>query len=511
MQIAILQHNPHLGNHSANAKSLTTVAKFLGLGDDGLCLTSAFALSGNPWPSIAEVGGFFKRLQEAQKELEGSPVRFLLQTQSEDLPYWLIAQGKEQEKTSSSCLTFENISVFAPFGASAYTAQNIKTEEIPREAHLIYLSCADRFCDGFDPQVPLTELAKKTGLPLVYVNTCGAADSIVFGGQSMLISAEGEVLAKLEAFQEDVYVFEFDGKNINAPEHYLPSVNEDGKLFQAACLSIKDYAKKCGIKKAVIGMSGGMDSALIACLACEALGAENVLGIMMPSKYSSDHSVKDATSLMRNLGMQYESISISEITQSFENTLQGFFDSLEPLANPETDTTPENIQARTRGNLLMAIANRTGSMVIGTGNKSEAAMGYCTLYGDTVGALEPISDIYKTRVYALAKWYNDFRQEGVIPQNILTKAPSAELRPDQKDEDSLPPYPVLDAVLHMILEQGQDPNEVSHTDLSSEDKKVILSRLAISEFKRQQSPFVVRLTSCAFGSEWVPPICAKTF
>ena len=550
MQIALLQTNPKLGAFKQNAERVCSSLQAMALGSEGnlqldkaaVCLTSSFALCGNPWKSISYVGGFCERMGQASAMLSKCACRVLASSFSDAPrspecaslePVYFLSGAPQKTIFKEDCLEIDSLVFFAPHDLASTSFDALI---VPSGVHIIYLACAHRFYEGFDVETALVNLAKRVHLPVVYVNTCGATDGIVYAGRSMLVSKEGAVLASLHAFTEDALIFEFNGTEIecgptpachlslleSSPESpsesfglsvplVTPRLEKDAALFMGASLAIKDYAQKCGIKQALIGMSGGMDSALVAALACEALGAENVLGIMMPSKYSSEHSVDDAVLLMKNLGMAWHSITISSITEAFETALEPSFSTLVPFANKEDDLTPDNIQARTRGNLLMAFANRSSRMVIGTGNKSEAAMGYCTLYGDTVGALEPISDIYKTRVYDVAAWYNEWKKTEIIPMNIFTKAPSAELRPDQKDEDTLPAYPLLDRILEQILEKGMDPNSIEDPELTQENKQIILSRLVASEFKRKQSPFVVALSSCAFGHVWNAPITSKAF
>ena len=508
MQIAILQNNPKLGSYLDNTKMLTSMIENLKVSQDVVCLTSSFALCGNPWKSIAHIGAFSHRLQQAFDLATQIPANLLAQRFHETEPIWELKGINQTKSFKEVSFEIDSIKFFAPHNASYASLEKL---QIPKGTQIVYLACADRFYEGLDLENVLVRFAKRINLPVIYINTCGATDGIVYAGQSMLITQKGEVLARLQTFEEDSFVFDFDGTHLACVPKITPRLDNNANLFLGASLAIKDYATKCGIKQALIGMSGGMDSALVAALACEALGSENVLGIMMPSKYSSDHSVADAILLMKNLGMTWHSIPISHITDAFEKTLEPSFSTLKPLENNAQDLTPDNIQARTRGNLLMAFANRTSRMVIGTGNKSEAAMGYCTLYGDTVGALEPISDIYKTRVYDVALWYNSWKKNQAIPESIFTKAPSAELRPDQKDEDTLPPYPLLDKILEQILEKGMDPNSIEYPELTPIDKHVILSRLSASEFKRKQSPFVVALSSCPFGHIWNTPITSKMF
>ena len=257
---------------------------------------------------------------------------------------------------------------------------------------------------------------------------------------------------------------------------------------------------------AVLGLSGGMDSALVACIAAEALGAENVLAVLMPSRWSTDHSENDAEILAKNLGIQALTARITPIMDAFDSVLSPLFAGLPAVDN---DLTADNIQPRIRGTLLMAFANRLGRAVLGTGNKSENAAGYCTLYGDTVGALEPIGDIYKTDVYAVARWYNDMRGQEIIPEHIFTKAPSAELHPGQVDEDNLPPYEVLDAILRELLENGANPETLVVPGVADDVVRSVVRRVAASEFKRHQSAPALKLSSCALGVDWHMPAVAK--
>ncbi len=508
MKIAIIQNNPHLGNYDFNCEQLNLEFKKF---PDALCLTSAYAFIGNPWQGLSKIGGFAQRLGLAKNKLFHDS-SILIQTLEncsdlENKPVWLLKNQTNDNKIEQDVIRVNDICFYAPFDCKADKLEQLK---IPYEAKMVYLACSDQFYDGLDLENVLIKMAKKWQLPIVYVNNCGACDGIIYAGHSMLIAKNGQVLAKLAPFSEDDFCFDFDGENISCTPK-ITRFEKEQYLFEATVLSIRDYAKKCNIKQAVLGISGGMDSAFVATLACEALGSENVTGIMMPSKFSSDHSLADAKQLIKNLNMASHIIPITEIVDGFEKNLSPCLNSLPSLKNPELDLTLDNLQARVRGNLLMAYANRTSAMVLGTGNKSETAMGYCTLYGDTVGALEPIGDIYKTRVYDIANWYNEFKKQEIIPENIFTKAPSAELRPGQKDEDSLPPYPLLDDFLYQLLEENKDIEQISVSKLDNEDKNNILNRLKFSEFKRKQSPFIVSLSVCSFGQNYNLPVCAKGF
>lgn len=504
MRFYLYQINGKLGDMQANAQKVLAFAQ--NLEKDCCTLLPSLPLIQHPCTEISHVGGFLERVQK--EKLPCTHTNILFESLAADGEFSWETRGNFVQE--GKIFKIENTAVYAPHCPQENFADFLDKLSVPHEANLIYLAAAHQFCEGFSVHAELSRFAKKHKKNVVYLNACGASDGTVFAGQSMVFNAQGFMLLQLNPFCEDSAYFDFDGKSIQAENKIFPSVPADGMLFLAAKQAIHDYAYKTGIKRAVIGLSGGMDSALVAAMACEAMGNKNVTGIIMPSQYNSQTSMDDAINLAKNLGITYYIIPISDITRSFESALAGSFANEEPFSK-ENDTTFENIQARTRGNLLTAFANRIGAMVIGTGNKSEAAMGYCTLYGDTVGAMEPIADIYKSRAYGVARWFNEFKKQDCIPENIFVKAPTAELRPNQKDEDSLPPYPFLDAVLYQLLEQGKDPETISSEHLSPEDIKLIYRRLKASEFKRKQCPFPVILTCCPFGKKWNPSSSAKVF
>lgn len=514
MRFYLYQLNSKLGDMQKNAEKIAAFTK--DFGKDCCTLLPSLPLIGQPYEEISHVGGFLERVNKQTLSCTTTNILYeslapLQNFSKQDFLRLRFSWETRGEFTQQGTLfTLHGLNIFAFHIPQNNFADFLAALPVPENTDLVYFAAAHTFYDGFSMQELLADFAKKHHKALVYVNACGASDGTVFAGQSMLFDKNGSMLLQLQPFCEDSAYFDFDGNIIQAQEKDIPQISADGLLFSGAREALSDYAKKTGIKKAVIGLSGGMDSALVACIACEAMGSENVTGILMPSQYNSKESLDDALALAKNLGMPFHIVHISAIAKSFENALKASFAKIEP-ANRENDTTPENIQARTRGNLLTAFANRIGAMVIGTGNKSEAAMGYCTLYGDTVGALEPIADIYKSRAYAVAKWYNDQKGKEIIPQNVFVKAPTAELKPGQKDEDTLPPYPYLDKVLYQLLEQGKAPEEIHEEHLTSEDIALIYHRLKTSEFKRKQCPFPVILSSCPFGKTWNPSSSAKVF
>ncbi len=335
-------------------------------------------------------------------------------------------------------------------------------------------------------------LAKKYNTAIIYLNQLGANDELVFDGSSLIYNHRGELLYRASAFEEELIYIETETLFQPALEITPPDRDDISTINQILQLGTRDYVTKTGFKKVVFGLSGGIDSAVVAALAAEALGPENVLGIMMPSPYSSEHSVHDAVKLAENLGINYR---IVKIDQPFN----AFIDMLNQGEGPRQDLAEENLQARLRGNILMHISNREGYLTLVTGNKSELAVGYCTLYGDMAGGLAILADVPKMMVYELANYLNDNHGREIIPRRIITKAPSAELRPNQKDEDSLPPYDVLDPILQMYLENNLSPAEIIETGYDKDIVQKVIRMVETSEFKRRQAAPGLRISPNSFG------------
>lgn len=346
-------------------------------------------------------------------------------------------------------------------------------------------------------------------LPLLYANQVGANDDLIFDGRSMAFNRQGEIIALGRSFEEDLLVISFD-KVGHSPTLSMYE-SDDAEIFAALVLGVRDYVQKCRFRQVVIGLSGGIDSALVAAIAAEAIGKENVLGVLMPSPYSSAHSITDAIALADHLGISTQTIPIQPMMAAFERSLSDLF------ADQASDVTEENLQSRIRGSLLMAISNKFGHLLLSTGNKSEVSVGYCTLYGDMNGGLAAISDVPKTRVFSICEWLNrtnsplSIKQGNseLIPVNIITKPPSAELKPDQLDQDSLPPYDILDDILHKLINQHFSVTEIIATghDQAIVDRVVRLVKIA--EFKRRQAAPGLKITDRAFGSGWRMPIASK--
>jgi NAD+ synthase (glutamine-hydrolysing) len=345
----------------------------------------------------------------------------------------------------------------------------------------------------------LAAIAKRHHVPVIMVNQVGGNDSLIFDGSSLAIGPDGELLARAHAFEEDL-VF-VDTKTLTGdirPKDHT----QDAGIYEALVLGTRDYVRKCGFSKALVGLSGGIDSALVACIAVDALGKDNVRGITMPSQYSSTGSVDDSRILADNLGIRLDHIAIEGLFRQYEEALAPVF------AGTKPDLTEENIQSRIRGALLMAMSNKTGALVLTTGNKSEMSVGYCTLYGDMVGALAVIGDVVKTRVYDLCRYIN--REREIIPAAILEKPPSAELRPGQKDIDSLPPYEVLDPILEAYVERYETPEAIAaQHGFDLELVRSVVKLVERSEYKRQQAAPVLKVTEKAFGMGRRFPIAVK--
>ncbi len=343
----------------------------------------------------------------------------------------------------------------------------------------------------------LVKNAIKYQLPIVYANQVGAHTELIFDGGSVYLNKSGEIQEELKYFEEDFRVFDTE----SPVQNLQPKTDYIEKIYNALVLGISDYFTKMGFKKATLGLSGGIDSALVVVLAVRALGKENVRVLLMPSRYSSDHSVDDALQLARNLDIQYEIIPIQPMVDSFEQSLS------ETFRNLKSDITEENIQARTRGILLMAISNKFGNILLNTTNKSECAVGYGTLYGDMNGGLSVLGDVYKTDVFKMAKWIN--RDREIIPVNTIIKPPSAELRPDQKDSDSLPDYDILDQILFDYIELNLSPAEIITKGFDEYTVLRTVKMVNNNEYKRFQAPPILRISSKAFGFGRRMPLVAR--
>lgn len=353
--------------------------------------------------------------------------------------------------------------------------------------------------------------------PIIYTNQVGGNDDLIFDGSSFVLNRQGEVVCRLPAFDTDLQIIEFNKMRQDVEQGTVIPLfsSEDEEMWHALVLGLRDYTRKCGFSKVVLGLSGGVDSSLVAAIASAALGKENVFGALLPSPYSSKHSVTDALALAKNLGIKTTTLPIGDLMQGYDKTLDKLF------SNTEPGLAEENIQSRIRGNLLMAISNKFGYLLLSTGNKSELAVGYCTLYGDMNGGLAVIADVPKTRVYSLCHWLNNNHSlsglkpqstsKEIIPQNVITKAPSAELKPGQVDQDSLPPYEILDDILQRLINNHQSVAQIVAAGHDSEVVDRVIQMVARAEFKRRQAPPGLKITDRAFGTGWRMPIASNWF
>lgn len=338
--------------------------------------------------------------------------------------------------------------------------------------------------------------ARETKTRLVYVNSVGGQDELVFDGGSMVVSSAGEVLARAAQFEEDLLMVDA----VSLQGKVAPLLDSSEEIYKALVVGTRDYALKNGFKKVALGISGGVDSALVACIACDAFGSKNVTGISMPSRFNSKATRQDAKRLAKNLKMQLKEIPIKRIFASYLKTMAPYF------AGLPVDIAEENVQARIRGNILMAMANKFGWLILTTGNKSEMAVGYCTLYGDMSGGYAVIKDVFKTKVYELARWRNTIGRTGVIPQSILLRAPSAELKPNQTDEATLGAYEDLDKILMAYIERHASPGDIIASGMDAGLVGRTVRLVDMNEYKRRQAPPGVKITPCAFGKDWRLPI-----
>ncbi|BDT72626.1 glutamine-dependent NAD(+) synthetase [Comamonadaceae bacterium OS-4] len=359
---------------------------------------------------------------------------------------------------------------------------------------------------GYEREARMGERCRATGLPMVYAHLVGGQDEVVFEGHSFALNANGSVAGRAPSFQENVFPVIVDraGSTIQLIASIEPERSAEADLWDALVLGVRDYIGKNGFPGALLGLSGGIDSALVLAIAVDALGADKVRTVMMPSPYTADISWIDARDMAARMGVRYDEISIVPEFEAFKASLAGEF------AGRAEDTTEENIQARIRGTLLMALSNKFGSIVLTTGNKSEMATGYCTLYGDMAGGFAVIKDLAKTTVFKLAWWRNAHDPYGTglepIPERIITRPPSAELRPDQKDQDSLPPYEVLDGILERYMENDESIESIIAAGYRVEDVERVTRLIKINEYKRRQAPVGIRVTHRSFGKDWRYPI-----
>jgi NAD+ synthase (glutamine-hydrolysing) len=539
MRIALAQLNYHIGNFDDNlSKMEAAVAKAIA-GKADLIVFAELAVCGYPPRDFLEFSDFIARCRASVKRLEalsndigiivGSPsVNPKIEGKNLFNSAYFLSGGKTIGIANKALLP--NYDIFDEY---RYFEPNTTFNCIEFKGKKIALTVCEDLWDIDDDKLyvinPMQELAKQQpdlminiaaspfdyehaaerervlrknattyNLPLLYVNHVGAQTELIFDGGSMYISANGQVNNRLAFFEEDFAVFDTEEINSKATEVNQPEIE---LIHNALVCAIKDYFKKLGFNKAILGLSGGIDSAVTLVLAARALGADNVLSVMLPSEFSTEHSVSDSVVLCQNLKSEVYNIPIEKPFNSFREVLAPYFKDL-PFNVAE-----ENMQARSRAVILMALSNKFGYILLNTSNKSEAAVGYGTLYGDMCGGISVLGDLYKTQVYALARYIN--KDGEVIPENIITKAPSAELRPNQKDSDSLPDYDILDKVLYQYIEKRQGPRELIAMGFDEALVARILKLVNMNEYKRHQTPPILRVSSKAFGQGRRLPIVGK--
>ena len=543
MKIALAQLNYHIGNFEYNtAKIIENIQLAQAKGAD-LVVFAELAVCGYPPRDFLEFEEFISLCEEAAQEIArhcqdiaciiGLPVKNEA-IAGKDLynAAYFIEQGKVKAITRKALLpnydVFDEYRYFEPatqFQCIEFKGQKIALticedlwninnnplyvsnpmdELIKEQPDLMINIAASPFSYTHDEAraVVLADNARKYNLPLLYVNQVGAQTEIVFDGGSLAFDAEGNLLDEMPYFKEELRVYEFADQRLQGLTPIKQEAAFDiAQIHDALVLGIQDYFSKSGFKQAVLGLSGGIDSAVVCALACRALGPENVMAVLMPSKYSSDHSIKDALDLVHNIGCKHEVIAIKEAADAFDNMMAPAFEGM-PF-----NLTEENIQARCRGIVVMAMSNKFGYILLNTSNKSECAVGYGTLYGDMCGAIGVIGDVYKTQVYELTDYIN--KDGEVIPKNTVVKPPSAELRPGQKDSDSLPDYDTLDKILFEYIELRKSSKAIIEQGYDEQLVRRIIKMVNTAEFKRYQTPPILRVSPKAFGMGRRMPIVGK--
>ncbi|MGB4776600.1 MAG: NAD+ synthase [Daejeonella sp.] len=543
MKIALAQLNYHIGNFEANTqKIIQTIEKARQQGAH-LVVFSELAVCGYPAGDFLEFAGFIEQCSISAKKIAshctdiaciiGLPVTNP-KVDGKDLynSAYFIENGEVKSVVNKALLPnydiFDEYRYFEP--ATSFQCIDFMGHKIAlticedlwnindnpmyvkspmdvlineRPDLMINIAASPFSYDHDEDRIAiLSDNCRKYNLPLFYVNQIGAQTELIFDGGSLVFDHNGSLLDEMAYFTEDLKIHEFKDGEVKGLKPIVHDPESDTKqIYDALILGIKDYFSKSGFSKAILGLSGGIDSAVVCALASDALGPENVMAVLMPSEFSSDHSINDALDLVKNLGCKHQIIPIKEATKAFESMMKPVFNNL-PF-----NTTEENIQSRCRAITLMAMSNKFGYILLNTSNKSECAVGYGTLYGDMAGAIGVLGDVYKTRVYNLAAYIN--RNTEIIPQNSIIKPPSAELRPNQKDSDSLPDYDVLDKILFQYIELKKSFSDITVQGFDEVLVKRVLKMVNQAEFKRYQAPPILRVSPKAFGSGRRMPIVGK--
>lgn len=545
MKIALVQYNFLIGDFAYNKGKILEGIRTATEGGADLVVFPELALTGYPPRDFLEFGDFIKNCEESMREIAQSCINIAViigapsrNNTKKGKPLfnsaWFLNNGKVESIANKSLLpnydVFDEYRYFEPskgFGYVEYKGLRLvltvcediwNTAEVPMYSFspldevnnispdIIINISASPF--NYNQSVIRKEVLRSNALkykkPIVYVNQVGAQTELIFDGNSMVCDAAGNIRDQLAYFEEEIRIVEITGEYFLTEEREISKVQELSTIqliHDALVLGVRDYFHKMGFRKAILGLSGGIDSAITMVIAAEALGPKNVLGVLLPSVFSSDHSITDAKQLAQNLGCPFEIIPIKESVKAMDETLHPLFQDLKP------DIAEENIQARMRAVILMALSNKFGYILLNTSNKSEAAVGYGTLYGDMCGGISVLGDVYKTDVYRLAEYINSEKE--IIPKNTITKPPSAELRPDQKDSDSLPDYDILDQILYSYIEMRRSPSELILMGFDDVTVKRVINMVNRSEWKRYQTPPILRVSPKAFGMGRRMPIVAK--
>lgn len=551
MRIAMLQNNYLVGDLEGNAARIAAAVRAAAREGADLCVSSELSLLGYPPRDLllneTFISDAWRVLHRLAQELRLAPPALVgvaeRNTRGKGRPLWnsaaLLRAGSVEAVFHKTLLptydVFDEDRYFEPFDQPGWfeacglrigvticediwndkdfwKSRRYKIDPVQclaeQSVHCIVNLSASPFHLGKHAfrRTMLADLARKHRVPLIYVNQVGGNDDLIFDGRSSAFAASGALIASAKAFEEDMVVvglerrehasFPHDGST--AEDHPPP----EEEAFNALVLGTGDYLRKTGFSTALLGLSGGIDSSLVAVIAARALGPRNVLGVLLPSPYTSSASIEDALELSRNLGIRSMTISIEKLMSGYASALHDAF------VGRTEDVTEENIQARIRGNLLMALSNKFRSMLLTTGNKSELAVGYCTLYGDMAGGLAVIADAPKTLVYAVAKWLNATHGR-VIPERVFTRPPTAELRPNQTDQDSLPDYAVLDGILKRYVQEHRSSEEIVRDGFAPDVVSRVVKLIKAAEFKRRQAAPGLKITDVAFGSGWRMPVAAR--
>lgn len=537
MRVALAQLNQTIGDFSGNADRIVKAAQAAAHDGASVLLTPELSLTGYPPEDLLLRRGFYARCDDAMDDIRrrtaaldvfilvGLPImdgnfrynsaqvlhrgEIVGEYRKHELPNYDVFDEQRYFEPADTPLVF--IAGGVRFGVvicEDYWYQYAPSASIAAGAQVLLALNASPY--HLDKQHLRIDIARRNvtplGVPILSVNQVGGQDELVFDGVSFALDARGEIVAQAKSFEPDLLSVNLhvsdDSVRLDA-SRIEPVLSLEAQVYQTLVLGVRDYLGKNGFPGALLGLSGGIDSALTLAVAVDAIGAENVRAVMMPSRYTADISLQDAKDMAARLGVRYDILPISEPLEAFKSTLAHEFAGL-----PE-DTTEENIQARIRGVLLMALSNKFGSIVLTTGNKSEFAVGYCTLYGDMAGGFAVIKDLAKTLVYRLSRWRNEQGEQAVIPERIITRPPSAELREDQTDQDSLPEYDILDGILEMYMEQNCSVNEILAAGYLQADVSRVVRLIRLNEYKRRQSPVGIRVTHRAFGRDWRYPITSK--